>query len=47
MAATTETTQTVNVFNNSSLFSNHYLENMIKGSQNGMMMFISVKHTCK
>jgi len=26
----TETTQTVNTFNNSSLFSNHYLENMIQ-----------------
>ena len=30
MAAPTEITETVNVFNNSSLFSNHYLENMIQ-----------------
>ncbi len=30
MAATTETTTTINAFNNSGLFSNHYLENMIQ-----------------
>ena len=30
MAATTETTKIINVFNNSGLFSNHYLENMIQ-----------------
>ena len=28
LAATTETTTTINAFNNSGLFSNHYLENM-------------------
>ena len=32
LATTTETTETVNVFNNSSFFSNHYLENMIQGA---------------
>ena len=30
LATTTETTKTANAFNNSSLFSNHYLENMIQ-----------------
>jgi len=30
LAATTETTTTINAFNNSGLFSNHYLENMIQ-----------------
>ena len=30
MAATTETATTMNAFNNSGLFSNHYLENMIQ-----------------
>ena len=32
MAAPKEITETVNVFNNSSLFSNHYLVNMVQNA---------------